>query len=154
MTASPFRITTKFVKDLGGWMHIRRLAREYRVMGDVVINHVSAQSNWFRDFKKGIAPARDYFHVTEPSPALDQVTRPRNLPLLTPVKTPMGPVHVWTTFSPDQIDLNFANPDVLFEFLDIILLYISQGVSVLRQRGAPFSVLPPSGNTRLKRGTN
>ena len=44
----------------------------------------------------------------------------------------MGPVHVWTTFSPDQIDLNFANPDVLFEFLDIILLYISQGVSVLR----------------------
>jgi len=119
-------------EDLGGWMHIRRLAREYRVMGDVVINHVSAQSNWFRDFKKGIAPARDYFHVTEPSPALDQVTRPRNLPLLTPVKTPMGPVHVWTTFSPDQIDLNFANPDVLFEFLDIILLYISQGVSVLR----------------------
>jgi len=119
-------------EDLGGWMHIRRLAREYCVMGDVVINHVSAQSNWFRDFKKGIAPARDYFHVTEPSPALDQVTRPRNLPLLTPVKTPMGPVHVWTTFSPDQIDLNFANPDVLFEFLDIILLYISQGVSVLR----------------------
>lgn len=119
-------------EDLGGWMHIRRLAREYRVMGDVVINHVSAKSDWFGDFKKGIAPARDYFHVTQPSPALDQVTRPRNLPLLTPVKTPEGPAHVWTTFSPDQIDLNFANPDVLFEFLDIILLYISQGVSVLR----------------------
>ncbi|MCH8525362.1 MAG: sugar phosphorylase [Balneolales bacterium] len=119
-------------EDLGGWMHIDRLAQEYRVMGDVVINHVSSKSSWFADFKKGVAPARDYFLVTEPSDELRKVTRPRNLPLLTPVKTPEGQKHVWTTFSPDQVDLDFSNPDVLFEFLDIILLYVSHGVTVLR----------------------
>jgi glycosidase len=39
---------------------------------------------------------------------------------------------VWTTFSADQIDLNFSNPDVLFEFLDILLWYVSQGVRIIR----------------------
>ena len=78
-------------EDLGGWMHIRRLAREYRVMGDVVINHVSAQSNWFRDFKKRDSSRTRLLPRDGASPALDQVTPSAEpAPASTPVKTPDG----------------------------------------------------------------
>ncbi len=49
-----------------------------------------------------------------------------------------GETHVWTTFSPDQVDLNWQNPDVLFEFLDILLLYLSHGVKILRLDAVAF----------------
>jgi sucrose phosphorylase len=60
------------------------------------------------------------------------VRRPRALPLLTPFETPRGTQHVWTTFSADQIDLNVANPDVLFELLRVLLFYVQQGAALIR----------------------
>jgi sucrose phosphorylase len=58
--------------------------------------------------------------------------RPRALPLLTPFHTPSGEKKVWTTFSDDQIDLNFKNPEVLLEILDILLLYAEHGATFIR----------------------
>lgn len=118
--------------DLGGWWHIREISGDYRLMADLVINHISQESSWFSDFKKGIAPASGYFIEENPKTDLRAVTRPRKSPLLTKVQTENSFKHVWTTFSADQIDLDFSNPDVLFEFLDIILFYISNGVTVIR----------------------
>ena len=92
---------------------------------DLVLNHVSRASNWFRDFELGIAPSRDFFITEDPAKDLRAVVRPRTHPLLTPVKTRDRTRHVWTTFSEDQVDLNYANPDVLFEMLDLLLVYIS-----------------------------
>ena len=60
------------------------------------------------------------------------VTRPRSTPLLTPVETSRGRRYVWTTFSEDQIDLNYANPNVLVEMLDVLLLYIGRGARIIR----------------------
>jgi sucrose phosphorylase len=40
--------------------------------------------------------------------------------------------HVWTTFSADQIDLNYANPDVLLHIVDVLLFYVAQGASLIR----------------------
>ncbi|HND50253.1 MAG TPA: alpha-amylase family glycosyl hydrolase, partial [Anaerolineales bacterium] len=54
------------------------------------------------------------------------------LPLLTTFKAPPGEKKVWTTFSADQIDLNFKNPEVLLEILDILLLYIEHGATFIR----------------------
>ncbi len=51
------------------------------------------------------------------------MVRPRALPLLTAFQTSRGVQHVWTTFSADQVDLNFANPEVLLEWVDILLEY-------------------------------
>jgi sucrose phosphorylase len=48
------------------------------------------------------------------------------------VDTAQGKKHVWTTFSPDQIDLNYANPDVLIEVLKVILGYVQKGVKYIR----------------------
>ncbi len=60
------------------------------------------------------------------------VTRPRSTPVLSGVRTQEGLRHVWTTFSNDQIDLNYANPDVLIEFIDILLYYVRRGARMMR----------------------
>jgi len=118
--------------DLGDWSDVVAISRDFDLMADLVLNHCSKLSAWFRDFVAGVAPGRDYFICVEPFTDLAQVTRPRQSPLLTTVKTRMGEHCVWTTFSSDQIDLNFANPDVLLEFLDILLLYVVQGSRFIR----------------------
>lgn len=119
-------------EDLGGWWHINEISLDYKLMADLVINHVSRKSSWFSDFKKGIAPASEYFIEEDPETDLSKVTRPRKSPLLTEVQTESAQKHVWTTFSADQIDVDFSNPEVFFEYLDIILFYISNGVTTIR----------------------
>ena len=64
--------------------------------------------------------------------------RPRNSPLLTHVHTYQGIKRVWTTFSDDQIDLNFANPEVLCEFVHILFSYIAQGARFIRLDAIAF----------------
>jgi len=118
--------------DLGNWKEIQQVGRGFRLMFDLVLNHVSRKSKWFEDYVSNIAPYRDFFIEVDQEADLSAVTRPRNLPLLTPVHTRHGNTHLWTTFSDDQIDLDFSNSDVLFEFLDILLFYISNGMTIVR----------------------
>jgi len=117
---------------LGSWDDVQALSRGRRLMVDLVINHVSAESPWFCNYANGIAPERHYFIEVEPETDLSTVTRPRTSPLLRPVQTPWGVRHVWATFSHDQIDLDFSNPDVLFELLDILLFYVHHGARMIR----------------------
>lgn len=117
---------------LGDWQMVQTIGYDFDLMFDLVLNHVSSQSEWFRHFQAGLAPARDYFITVEAGTDLSAVVRPRTSPLLTPVQTPSGEQWAWTTFSADQIDLNFANPDVLFEFLDILLSYVCHGARIIR----------------------
>ncbi|NRB55855.1 MAG: alpha-amylase, partial [Salinicola sp.] len=117
---------------LGDWQDIRRLASRVDLMVDLVINHVSRDSLWFIDYLSGTQPGRDYFIEMDPETDLSMVTRPRNSPLLVPVSTRRGTRHLWATFSEDQIDLNFANPDVLLEFIGILLFYVQQGARIIR----------------------
>lgn len=117
---------------LGTWQDVRRLASRIDLMVDLVINHVSRESLWFTDYLSGTQPGRDYFIEMDPETDLSQVTRPRNSPLLVPVSTRRGTRYLWATFSDDQIDLNFANPDVLLEFVGILLFYVQQGARIIR----------------------
>ncbi|MCC6188639.1 MAG: sugar phosphorylase [Anaerolineales bacterium] len=117
---------------LGTWADIGRLGERFRLMFDAVINHVSAQSGWFQGFVRGDPRFREYFIVVHGEPDLSSVVRPRALPLLTPVETSAGVQRVWTTFSADQIDLNYANPAVLLEVVDTLLFYVSHGAEFLR----------------------
>lgn len=122
----------KVREDLGDWEDIEALSKKYNVMADLVINHTSRFSDWFENYQMGKAPGKDYFIEVDPSTDLSNVTRPRSSPLLTTVKTNRGMQYVWTTFSDDQIDLNFTNPDVLIEFIDIFLFYLSKGINLIR----------------------
>ena len=116
----------------GGWDHISQLSRNFRLMFDAVINHASVQHEWFQGFLRDDSRYREYFVVVEGSPDLSQVVRPRALPLLTTFNTPSGPKQVWTTFSADQVDLNFQNPDLLLEIIDTLLFYVAHGAQLIR----------------------
>ncbi len=118
--------------DLGDWDDIVVLQSNFRLMFDGVINHISSQSDWFKSFLNDDPHYSDYFIVVEDSPDLSKVVRPRALPLLTPFQTPSGEKQVWTTFSDDQIDLNYQNPEVLLEILDILLMYVERGATFIR----------------------
>jgi glycosidase len=117
--------------SLGTWDDVSSM-QNFRLMFDGVINHISSQSEWFQKFLQDDPRYKNYFISIEGEPDLSQVIRPRALPLLTSVKTPSGEKKVWTTFSSDQVDLNFKNPKVLLEILDILLLYIEHGATFIR----------------------
>lgn len=123
---------------LGGWDEIKAIASDYRLMADLVINHVSRESLWFYDFVADRPPANGYFIDMDPETDLRMVTRPRNSPLLVPVNTHRGMRYVWATFSEDQIDLNFANSDVLLDMLEILLEYLDHGAKLIRLDAIAF----------------
>jgi sucrose phosphorylase len=132
-------INYKQVNDnLGDWEHIERIARQFRLMSDLVINHCSSRSQWFENFKQGRNPGADYFIEVDPETDLSEVVRPRTNPLLCEVETSRGARHVWCTFSHDQMDLNFANPQVLLEIVDIVRYYLDRGVRIFRLDAVAF----------------
>ena len=117
---------------LGTWNDVEKISRSFRLMFDGVINHYSAQGEWFQKFLHNEKPYRDYFFTVEGDPDLSKVVRPRALPLLTEYETASGKRRVWTTFSADQVDLDFRNPDVLLEIFDVLLMYAERGAQFIR----------------------
>jgi glucosylglycerate phosphorylase len=118
--------------DLGSWADVEALGRRFPLMFDLVVNHVSAKGPWFQAFLRGESPYDQYFIVADPAADLRGVTRPRTTPLLTEVQTASGPVSVWTTFSADQVDLDYTKPAVLLRMIDVILDYVQRGAVLLR----------------------
>jgi sucrose phosphorylase len=116
----------------GSWDDIRMLGEEFRLMLDAVINHASVANAWFQGFLAGDPRYQDYFIVPPEGADLSRVVRPRALPLLTPFETSQGLRKVWTTFSTDQVDLNYRDPEVLLEMLDVLLFYAEQKADFLR----------------------
>ncbi|WP_417262558.1 sugar phosphorylase [Celeribacter sp.] len=124
--------------QLGDWADIQRIGSEFRLMSDLVLNHVSSMSTWFSEYRQGHEPYDKFFVEASPDDDLSQVTRPRTSPLLREVNTVNGPKHVWCTFSHDQIDVDFKNPEVLFEFLRIMRLHMDNGVRIVRLDAVAF----------------
>ncbi|MBU2934838.1 MULTISPECIES: sugar phosphorylase [Pacificibacter] len=124
--------------QLGDWADIERIASDFRLMSDLVLNHVSSSSNWFSDYLQGREPYDKFFKEALPSDDLSEVVRPRTSPLLREVETASGPKHVWCTFSHDQIDLDFENPEVLLEFLRVTRLHIDHGIRIVRLDAVAF----------------
>lgn len=117
----------------GDWEDVRKLGLSSRLMFDYVCNHISASSEWFRQFLAGNPKYENYFISLNGDSDLSGVTRPRQSPLLTAFRCENGETrHVWTTFSADQIDLNFAHPDVLRDMLDVLLKYLAEGAEYVR----------------------
>jgi len=124
--------------QLGDWPDINRIAGDFTLMSDLVLNHVSSQGTWFNAYLQGKAPYDKFFFEASPDDDLRAVVRPRTTPLLRAVETSAGTKHVWCTFSHDQIDLDFRNPEVLLEFLRIIRLHVDNGVQIIRLDAVAF----------------
>lgn len=117
----------------GSWDDIAALGSRFKLVFDFVLNHGSVQSPWFRGFLAG-DPCYEHWYTTRPKDYdYSKVVRPRTHPLLTPFTRKDGSVvHVWTTFSTDQVDYNFCSPDVLLEFVKIFLEYVQRGARIVR----------------------
>ncbi len=122
----------KINEDFGDWKDISDLGKSYKLMFDAVVNHMSKSSEWFQKFLLGEEPYKDYFVVADQNQDYSKVTRPRALPLLTPFQTNEGEKYVWTTFSEDQVDLNYKCVDLLIEILDVLIMYANEGAKYIR----------------------
>lgn len=125
-------------ESLGDWSDIQEISQDYRLMADLVINHCSSRSLWFQNFIKGEGPGFDYFYTESLDADLSQVVRPRTSDLLRETETSNGTQHVWCTFSHDQVDLDFRNPQVLLQFVKIIRQYLDMGVRIFRLDAIAF----------------
>lgn len=123
---------------LGSWEDIQGIAKDVKLMADLVINHCSSRSRWFENFIQGKEPGVSYFKTANLTDDVSAVVRPRTSPLLNTVQTALGERHVWCTFSPDQVDLDFSNPLVLNEFVGIIRHYLDNGVKIFRLDAVAF----------------
>ena len=128
---------------LGTWENIEDLETRYKLMFDGVINHVSSKSRWFQRFLEGSPHYKDFFTSYN---SYDDLTpeersfifRPRTSDILTKFHTVYGEKYVWSTFSSDQIDLNYKNPEVLIRVIEILLLYVRKGADVIRLDAITF----------------
>lgn len=123
---------------LGTWRDVLRLGRDLDLMLDAVVNHTSQSGRWFRKWARDEPAFRDFFISLPSDTDTSSVTRPRTSPLLTPVETARGLEYVWTTFSSDQVDLNYANPEVLLAVCEVLLLYVEHGARLLRLDAIAF----------------
>jgi sucrose phosphorylase len=133
---------------LGTWEDVTRLGAHFDLMFDAVINHASVQGEWFQRFLRNESPHRDYFLVVPDDFDTSHVVRPRTLPLLTAFYTAEGEKRVWTTFSEDQADLNYKEPALLLQILELLLFYVMRGARLLRLDAIAF-LWKESGTTCL-----
>ncbi len=129
--------------ELGSWKDIEDLASRYKLMFDGVINHVSSKSRWFQRFLDGTPHYKDFFISYDSyddltSEERSAIFRPRTTDILTKFYTIDGEKHIWSTFSKDQIDLNYKNPEVLVRVIEILLLYARKGAVIIRLDAVTF----------------
>jgi sucrose phosphorylase len=119
--------------ELGSWDDVVSIGSDFQLMFDYVVNHFSSEGQWFENYLAGKEGYLDFAIEVDPSTDLSRVTRPRSLPLLSEYKKHDGStVHLWTTFSADQIDFNFKSLDVLEKMIEVLLFYVQRGATILR----------------------
>ncbi|MBC2133768.1 sugar phosphorylase [Listeria innocua] len=125
--------------ELGDWKDIKEMEKSARLMFDFVCNHMSAKSEWFKRYLAGDKEFQNFFVEMDPDTDLSSVTRPRATPVLTPFQFASGKEgYIWTTFSEDQIDLNFASPEVLYKMIDVLMFYLEEGAEYVRLDAVGF----------------
>ncbi len=123
--------------NLGTWDDILELKKDFKLMFDGVFNHVSSKSRWFQEFLNQNPEYLNFFTVFSTKQQISPdhlrlIVRPRTTPILTEFCTLNGKRLVWTTFSQDQIDLNYHNPRVLLKMIEILLTYVRRGADIIR----------------------
>ena len=118
-------------------------ARGISLCIDLVLNHTAKEHDWAQRCAKGQAPFTDYY-LTFDSPDLPNRYE-QSLVEVFPDNAPGNFTHypeigkwVWTTFNEHQWDLNWANPQVFLEIVQLMLHLAAKGVDVLRLDAVAF----------------
>ena len=137
---------------LGSWDNVRALAQSHDVVVDVIVNHVSAGSAQFRDVVANGRRSRWFemfltMDAVFPDGAREHdlltVYRPRPGLPLTPMTLGAEPHLVWTTFTPQQIDVDVRSEltrDYLRSILDALA---AAGVTMIRMDAVGYAVKTP-----------
>jgi amylosucrase len=117
--------------------------RDMLLVLDVVVNHTSDEHEWAQRARKGEKKYQDYYYVFDDRETPDsyEETMPEIFPLTSPGNftwnAEMGK-WVMTVFNNYQWDLNYRNPEVLIEMIDIILFWANKGADILRLDAVAF----------------
>jgi len=133
---------------LGDMNDLRRVAEEFRkreilLVLDIVLNHTSEEHEWARKAVQGERRYQDYYYIFDSReiPDMFEQTLPEIFPESAPGNfTWNAEMQKWvmTVFHDYQWDLNYSNPEVFIEMLDIILFWANQGVDILRLDAVAF----------------
>ena len=129
-----FSIDNRF----GNWNDIKKLSKNYKIMSDIVLNHASSKSKWFKNFLKEKGEGKDFFLYVDKGSDTKNVVRARSHKLIQEFCTTTGVKYLWCTFSRDQIDFDFKNPKVLLMFIKIVLFLQNKGVEIFRFDAVAF----------------
>ncbi len=145
-----FSVKNHFEVDetYGTWEDIKELSKNANIMTDLVLNHASSEGQWYKNFLKEKRPGKNYFYMIDKDYDCSKVVRPRDHNLLSEINFLNEKKFLWCTFSHDQIDLNFRNPEVLLEFINLILTLTSYGIKIFRLDAVAF-IWKKSGTTCL-----
>ena len=135
---------------LGGWQHIGELAADTEVVADLIVNHISRSSAQFQDYlQHGSASPWAQLFLTRATvfgneannDAVQAIYRPR--PGLPFSKTTLGSgetVELWTTFTPEQIDIDVSHP-LGQQYLDNILhTFAANGINMVRLDAVGYAI--------------
>ena len=128
----------KIDDTFGNWNDLKDLSSKHKIMADLVLNHVSSSHPWVHQFIKSEDPGPSYIVSPSETNVWENVIRPRNTSLFTNINTKQGFKSVWTTFGPDQIDVDWRNPHVFLEFLKLLVRYITNGADWIRLDAIAF----------------
>lgn len=137
---------------LGTWADIQRLAVDFDVVVDVIVNHVSSESEAFQDFVAR-GEASDYadmfltFSSVFPDGAteaeLTEIYRPRPGLPFTPIKINGELRLIWTTFTPQQIDIDVRSAHGAAYLTQILHILAESGVSMVRLDAVGYAIKAP-----------
>lgn len=135
-------------KDLGSMKDLSKLSSELHESGisltlDLVLNHVAKEHEWAEKAKAGDKKYRNYFYAYDDRVIPDQFekTLPEIFPTFAPGNFTFNDemkAWVWTTFNDYQWDVNWSNPDVFLEYVDIIGYLANQGTDCVRLDAIAF----------------
>lgn len=119
-------------EECGSWEDVERLAEERGLVFDFAVNHVSSESRWLKRYLDGDTEYQDFFIEYDESFDTSAVVRPRPTPLYHAYTGKAGIKRLWTTFSEDQVDLNYRNFQVLLKICQVLGEYLSHGARCIR----------------------
>lgn len=116
----------------GDWKNLYELQENFSLMYDFVANHLSKSSDWFQRFLNEEDGYKNAFIKEDAAFDTSNVTRPRTSPLFHSYKGKSGMIKVWTTFSEDQVDVNFNDPETFARLTKVLLTYCLRGAASIR----------------------
>ena len=128
----------KIEDTFGDWNDLKNLSNTHKIMADLVLNHVSSSHPWVHQFMKSAEPGLSYIVAPNQTDIWEKVIRPRNSSLFTNINTNKGFKNVWSTFGPDQIDVDWRNPHIFLEFLKLLVRYVNNGAEWIRLDAIAF----------------